>query len=69
MSGGKNYGYKDKESYRIGAFEASNLTQTEIGHYKTTAGNILDLTTIANIKQKLDARIWASEKVISFKDA
>lgn len=54
----------DKMTYA----EKLSVVAEEIGHYKTTTGNILDLTTIANIKQELDARRWAFEKVIPFKD-
>lgn len=38
----------------------------EIGHYKTSSGNILDLTDINNAKQELKARKWAYNKLIPF---
>lgn len=36
----------------------------ELGHYHTTVGNILDPSSIANIKQELHARAWAYDKLI-----
>lgn len=36
----------------------------ELGHYHTTVGNILDQTSVENIKQERRARIWAYEKQI-----
>ena len=36
----------------------------ELGHYHTTAGNILNQTSVENIKQERRARIWAYEKQI-----
>lgn len=36
----------------------------EVGHYYTTAGNILDLSDIGNRKQECDARLWAYDKLI-----
>lgn len=38
----------------------------EIGHYKTSSGNILDLTDMNNAKQELKARKWAYNKLIPF---
>lgn len=35
----------------------------EIGHHHTTAGDILDLTSIENRKQELRARSWAYERL------
>ncbi len=37
----------------------------ELGHYYTTAGNILDQQDISNRKQERRARIWAYDKLIS----
>jgi Zn-dependent peptidase ImmA (M78 family) len=37
----------------------------ELGHYHTTVGNILDQTSVENIKQERKARIWAYEKQIT----
>ena len=36
----------------------------ELGHYHTTVGNILDQTSVENVKQERRARIWAYEKQI-----
>ena len=36
----------------------------EIGHYKTSAGNILDQDDTANRKQERTARKWAYEKLV-----
>lgn len=36
----------------------------EVGHYHTTTGDILDLTSIENRKQELRARSWAYERLI-----
>ena len=38
----------------------------EIGHHYTTAGDILDLTSIANRKQELRARGWAYMRLVPF---
>lgn len=36
----------------------------EIGHYKTSSGDILNLHDIDNIRQELKARRWAYEKIL-----
>lgn len=36
----------------------------ELGHYYTTAGNILDMEDVSNRKQELAARKWSYEKLI-----
>lgn len=36
----------------------------ELGHYYTTAGNIIDLSDVRNQKQELRARSWAYDKQI-----
>lgn len=36
----------------------------EIGHHETSVGNILDLSSMDNIKQELKARKWAYEKIL-----
>ncbi len=36
----------------------------ELGHYYTTAGNILDQTNTSNRKQELRARLWAYDKLV-----
>lgn len=38
----------------------------EIGHYHTTSGDILDLSSVENRKQELKARAWAYERLIPF---
>ncbi|MFV0518464.1 MAG: ImmA/IrrE family metallo-endopeptidase [Aminipila sp.] len=38
----------------------------EIGHHYTTAGNILNLTDIKNIKKENIARDWAINKLLPF---
>lgn len=44
--------------------EKLSIVAEELGHYKTTSGDILDQTITSNIKQELSARKWAYEKVI-----
>lgn len=36
----------------------------EMGHYYTTSGDIIELTTTINRKQEYRARLWAYDKVI-----
>lgn len=36
----------------------------EVGHYKTTVGNILDQTSIDNQRQEVRARRWAYHKIL-----
>jgi len=36
----------------------------EIGHHKTSVGNILDQTDTDNVRQELKARKWAYEKIL-----
>lgn len=36
----------------------------ELGHYHTTAGNILDQSNIGNQKQEYRARVWAYNRLI-----
>ena len=40
----------------------------ELGHFYTTAGNILDQTAVVNRKQELQARDWAVEKLLTLDD-
>lgn len=49
---------------RLTAAEKLSIVAEEIGHYETTVGNILEQVTLSNIKQELDARKWAYEKVV-----
>lgn len=44
--------------------EKACILAEELGHYHTTVGNILDQTSVENIKQERQARIWAYEKQI-----
>lgn len=48
--------------------EKTSIMAEEIGHYKTTAGDILDQNKLANVKQELLARKWAYEKIIPISD-
>ena len=48
----------------LSSAEKLSVVAEELGHYKTTSGDILDQTIIGNIKQELSARKWAYEKVI-----
>ncbi|MBD8006536.1 ImmA/IrrE family metallo-endopeptidase [Bacillus norwichensis] len=43
--------------------EKACILAEELGHYYTTAGNILDQSKIENRKQELKARSWAFEKL------
>lgn len=36
----------------------------EIGHYKTTVGNIIDQSSTANRKQERNARMWAYNQMV-----
>ncbi|MFJ7888619.1 ImmA/IrrE family metallo-endopeptidase [Lysinibacillus xylanilyticus] len=38
----------------------------EVGHHHTTAGDILDLSSVENKKQELKASAWAYERLIPF---
>ena len=49
---------------KMSTAEKLSIVAEEIGHYKTSSGNILDQDSIANIKQELQARRWAYEKVL-----
>ncbi|MDD7511019.1 MAG: ImmA/IrrE family metallo-endopeptidase [Peptostreptococcaceae bacterium] len=44
--------------------EKMSIVAEEIGHYKTTSGDILNQNNIMNVKKELLARRWAYEKVI-----
>lgn len=48
----------------ITATEKACILAEELGHYHTTIGNILDQTSVENIRQERRARIWAYEKQI-----
>lgn len=36
----------------------------ELGHYHTTAGDIMDLSSVSNRKQELKARLWGYDRLI-----
>lgn len=44
--------------------EKACILAEELGHYHTTAGDILNQNTISNRKQELRARLWAYDKMI-----
>ena len=44
--------------------ELTCILAEEIGHYETSAGNILDQDSLKNIKQEKMARRWAHKKLI-----
>jgi len=47
--------------------EKSCVLAEELGHYYTTAGDIIDLHNITNKKQELRARMWAYDKQIGLR--
>lgn len=44
--------------------EKACILAEEMGHYHTSAGNILDQTKIENRRQEIRARRWAYEKIV-----
>ncbi len=42
----------------------SCILAEEIGHYKTTVGNIIDQSSTANRKQERNARMWAYNQMV-----
>lgn len=48
--------------------ERSCILAEEIGHHKTTYGNIIDESNISNKKQELLARRWAYTKLVGLID-
>ncbi len=44
--------------------EKTCILAEELGHYHTTAGNILNQTSISNRKQELRARQWGFQKLV-----
>lgn len=44
--------------------EKACVLAEELGHYYTSVGNILDMTSAANRKQERQARLWAYNKQI-----
>jgi Zn-dependent peptidase ImmA (M78 family) len=51
---------------RLRTVEKTCILAEELGHYKTSYGNILDQTKTVNIKQENRARNWAYEKLVTF---
>ncbi|WP_068773448.1 ImmA/IrrE family metallo-endopeptidase [Paenibacillus sp. FJAT-26967] len=45
--------------------EKTCIIAEELGHYHTSAGNILDQSTLQNRKQEKRARNWAYERLVS----
>lgn len=46
--------------------EKKCIIAEEIGHYKTTCGNILDQTNLQNRKEENKGKAWAYNKLVSF---
>jgi len=46
------------------AAEKACILAEELGHYHTSAGDIIDQTDVRNRKQERRARIWAYEKLV-----
>lgn len=46
------------------SIEKACILAEELGHYHTSAGNILDQTKIENRKQERKARAWAYKKLV-----
>lgn len=44
--------------------EQAEIMIEEIGHYKTSVGNISDYTSYANMKQENEARTWGIEHLV-----
>ena len=44
--------------------EKACILAEELGHYYTSTGNILDLSSVSNRKQEFRARMWAYKKMI-----
>jgi len=49
---------------RLKTTEKKCVLAEEIGHYRTSTGNILDLSSVCNFKQEHIARNWSYEKLI-----
>lgn len=48
--------------------EKACVLAEELGHYETSAGDILDYSTVNSKKQERKARLWAADRLISFED-
>lgn len=66
LPGYKGRIYKNRVAIRrsIPTTEKACVLAEELGHYHTTAGNILDQTKTENRKQELKARLWAYNKQV-----
>lgn len=49
---------------RLSDTEKTCVLAEELGHYHTTAGDIIDLNKVSNRKQELRARLWGYDKLI-----
>lgn len=50
-------------------FKEKNCTLAEeLGHHHATVGNILDQSSVSNVKQELKARAWAYTRAIALQD-
>ena len=47
--------------------EKASILAEELGHYKTSAGNIIDQSNPANIKQEYRARAWGYDKSVGLR--
>lgn len=45
--------------------ERGCILAEELGHYRTTSGNILDTSKVMNRKQELRARVWGYQRIIT----
>ncbi len=48
--------------------EKKCIIAEEIGHYKTTYGNILNQNDLQNVKEENKGKAWAYEKLVNFDD-
>ncbi len=51
----------------INTAEKTTILSEELGHYKTTVGDITNQSNISNRKQELKARAWGYDKIIGLK--
>lgn len=71
----KGFFYEDKD-FKIIFLDKSIETEAEkncilaeeLGHYKTSIGNIIDQSKISNSKQEMKARAWGYEKLVSLEN-
>lgn len=65
---GRIYGNRIAIRKGISSTEKTCVLAEEIGHYKTTIGNILDQSDTNNRKQEISARKWAVDKLLHIED-